>query len=233
MKNNIAKATILCSTLLVLIGLVLSYITSASFVSVGIDKITCTDDLQSLSIGLDYIWGADNSEEAIVNDLINNKERYIDELRSSDGIFVIEPTGAITQYRGSYSQTAKIINIAKCPKDYVQTDNIITIYQNGGFTETSAEIVFNQATNIMYPMQHYLVFLDESELNQISHANEYYFHPSIFSCIKLTEREKQSPCGFDFNAGQDSMQFCATSTVLSTFEDLEKSAIEKYNNYDE
>lgn len=94
------------------------------------------------------------------------------------------------------------------------------------------KIVFNQTSNVMYPGQYYLVFSNESEINSKTKGNDFYFIPSIFSCVKLTNREMQKPCDIDFNACSGTVQFCNSTTVLSAFERLEVDLINKYDVYE-
>lgn len=232
MKSTTTKFTIIVSLILVIVGLAISFVVRASFLSVGIENINHTDDLKNLAITLEYSWGQDGNAQTLIDDLTNNQEYYINELDTAKCILIVEPTGALKQYRGSFSQTVKVVTVVKSAVDYVIEDDLITIFQYGGFTNVSGSIIYNQTSNIMYPDQMYLVFLDESELNTRANTKEFSFCNGIFACVKLTERNKQSPCVMSFNDGLESMQFCATDEILSAFERVEEAILEKYVAYE-
>lgn len=227
MKNTTTKLMWILSLLLVVGGLIVADITRTSFRSVGLEKIEHTDDLGKYEILVDYAWGQ-NDSKATIEDLIENRNLYIDNLKNADLVLIVEATGSLTQYNGSYAQTAKVSDIVVSSLNYLNKDDLLTIYQYGGFVEEDGKIKFTETTNNLYPGQKYLVFLDESDLNQISGGMDFYFYDSIFSCVKLTDRDKQEPCDLNFNESKETVQFCATDEVLAAFEGIEEALIDKY-----
>lgn len=230
MKNPTTKTLAVFSLILIIIGLVISKITTDSFVSIGLEDIRHTCDLSGLNIVVDYIWGQNNDDEAIDNDLAENIDQYLIDLSEAESVFVVKPTGLFTQYRGSYSQSAEVIEIVHSSSSFINIGDLITIYQSGGFSLWEDQVHFSQASNVLYPDQLYVVFLNESDLNNKSGNMDFYFYQSSFSCVKLTNRVLQKPFS-DFVGSTETVQFCTTDKVLAAFVNVEEAIINQYKLY--
>lgn len=75
-------------------------------------KTAHTDYIRNLSIKLSFAWGMDG-DSSIVSKLSNNADTTIDELKNADGIYAVESTGKIIQYRGIFSQAVRVIQVIK------------------------------------------------------------------------------------------------------------------------
>ena len=87
MKSTTTKFTIIVSLILVVVGLAISFVVRASFLSVGIENINHTDDLKNLAITLEYSWGQDGNAQTLIDDLTNNQEYYINKLDTATLFF--------------------------------------------------------------------------------------------------------------------------------------------------
>ena len=228
MKSKAVKIMIICTVSVLLLGVLLSFAVRSSYRSPEIAKIEYIDDLRDLSIKLSFAWGMDGDKK-IVSQLSNNTDTIIDELKNAGGIYIVEPTGKIEQYRGSFSQVVRIVQIIK-PADEITTKDVeIPIFQYGGFSERNGQIEYSRESNVMYPGNQYLVFVSASEVNAVPEKKSFYFWESYFSCVKLTDRRNQTVCDdLDFHSYGDTTHFCATEEILSAFVSLENRIIETF-----
>ena len=229
MKSKTTLITAIIATILCALGLVAAFAVKSSYISLGIENISHVDDLKKMHISIEYVWGQSGEGLNIISDFLENGTFYEDELEDSEYVFVVVPTGELHQFRGSFSQTAQILQILKAPKNEITVGDTVVIFQNGGFYAHEQKIIFNQTSNIMYPENYYLVHLNESELNSTNDPKSFYFFRSIFSCINLLHREDQQECtNNDFNSNQNNNQFCISPDLLDAFMRIEGNIILKY-----
>jgi len=228
MKSKTVKIMTICTVSVLLLGVVLSFAVRNSYRSPEIAKIEHTDDLRDLSIKLSFAWGMDGDKK-IVSQLSNHADTMIEELKNADGIYIVEPTGRIEQYSGSFSQVVRIVQVIKPADERISKEDEIPIFQHGGFSERNGQIEYSRESNMMYPGNQYLVFVSASEVNAVSEKKSFYFWESYFSCVKLTNRDKQKVCNdLEFHSLMDTTHFCTSEEILSAFVLLENKIIETF-----
>lgn len=229
MKNKITLYIVIFLIAIFVLGAAVSVIVKNSYSSLGIEKVNDVSDLDQLDIQIEYAYGMNSEEESFCENLNNNARSYIENLEVAPVVLVVEPCGSIKQYRGSYSQEVEVREVLKCDNDNIQIDSIINIYQYGGFENHDGILTYTQMTNLMYPDNSYLVFLEESELNTYMDRNEFYYYDSIFSCIKLTGDVGKTCTSLDFNECKEIHYFCVSDRMLESILSVEQTILEEYN----
>lgn len=211
------------------LGITVSINTKKSYISLGIENVSDVNELQNLEIQINYAYGINHDEKSFCKDLETNTEAYIEDLDTASAILLIEPLGNFKQFRGSYSQDAVVSEIIRCENNTIEVGSTITIYQYGGIENHNGILNYVQTTNLLYPDNMYLVFLEESELNTYTGKNEFYYSNSIFSSIKLNDNAAETCTSFDFNECNDIHFFCVSEKISKSILLFEDALFQKYN----
>lgn len=165
-----------------LIGSIASVLTRKSYASVGIEELETIYDVEKLGI---QTW----EEGTFIPE--EDMSSYVEALDAAASVMVVEPKEAFAQYWNSYSQEVMVKKVIRGKEEL--TGKTVTVYNIGGFKNSNGEIVYESNIGLMYPDSQYLIFLDESELNEYGSEKEFFFYDygAVGSCINLDEENLQ------------------------------------------
>lgn len=182
----------------------------------GVSKLSNIKDVQERSIRLDYAWGK-GTEEGLDSNFGTDGSRY--GVASAEIIAVVSPTGNIIQTDSTMGQEFTV-------KKIIRGDNFISIGQTAyvyvyfGFRAVDGEIRFLNTLNIMYPGNDYLIFMDQSPLNDYQQKTAYVLKSDWFGYMKTEGRDtltlKENYMDYNFSDLED-YEFFSTSDVVTKF----------------
>lgn len=207
--------------------IVTGFIVKSNFSDSGLSEIKNYKDLVKHDIRITEVLGAVNAElmystyEIHMDDMVNR-------LSNSSVIAVVKPTGRLEIADQSLGQEFIVVNAMK---GNLATGDIAKLYSSFGFNvETKQQITYNDSANLMNPQYDYLVFMEESQLNEYNGENNFMYigAPSYF---RLLEDKPVVYNSFDrkWETYQNAGFFVATERGWSCILSLKSSIIDKYD----
>lgn len=129
----------------------------------GLQSINKIDDLKAIKYVVEYSLGDNPADENI---------DWTSVEVDSDTIMVVKPTGNIVQTNGSLGQEFIVENVLKSATALEPGEKCL-VYAYYGFVESDGQIIYNRVLNLMNPNRNYLLFANESPLNNIEKKKSY------------------------------------------------------------
>ncbi len=218
--------------ILLLFSLTVAFMTKRSFNVSNIKEIDFLSSDESLrNIEIQYAWGMNGEGDDLCNDLRDNADKYIDQADGASSILIVHPAGYIRQFKGSFSQEVTVIGVIRAESDLLQPQQNIQIYQYGGFEVNNNKIYFTKTCNIMDPSSTYIVFLENSPLNEYNTASDYYLTDTIVSCINLDSMSNQLQYKQNYNFVDyiGTNHFSTSENIATSIMKLEDAVLLKYD----
>lgn len=202
-----------------------------SYTSSGIEDVHTLEGLQQLDIVLDcaMVGSGTEKEERLYEHYEEKADSYIDQLGEADTVCVVVPTGRLEFYRGSFYQEVKVKQVISDASGRLKPDDTVKIFDYSCLEVKDGRINYVKTDNLFNPDREYLVFLMESELNEIGKRKNYNLIDSPFAGISLDRESGQSVCpSNDFweNWGID--MFFLSQKLMDQHREIEEKVIARY-----
>lgn len=210
-----------------IVVIVTGFIVKSTFSDSGMTDINNYNDLVEHDIRINEVLGAVNAE-LMYSTYENHMDDMVNRLSNSSVIALIKPTGKLEIADQSLGQEFKIM---KAIQGNIAAGDIAKLYSPFGFdVQQKTRIYFNDSANIMNPDYDYLVFMEESQLNQYNGEKNYRYigAPSTF---RLAESQPLVYNSFDrkWETYQDAEFFVASERGWKGILSLKKLMLNKYD----
>lgn len=220
------------SMAMLIAGIVGGILVRGSYTSAGIEKVRTLQDLQQLDIVINcsMIGDGEEKENLVYEHYKENADMYIEQLKDADVICVVIATGNLEFYRGSFYQEVIVKQVIEDASGSLEIDDVIKIFDYECLVSTNGRINYKDSTNLLNPDNGYLVFITESELNDIADRKNYNFIDNTFSCICLNREQEQKVCASDdFWENWGINEFFYSQKLLNQYLEIEERIIECYH----
>lgn len=231
MKNKLRSVTptsiaAVFLTVCIVVGLCFCVVLRNKFPSVGIEKIETVDDLENLDIKMQYIMTESQANRVTADTTYLDGETYV---------LVVRPTGKFRQYRGSFSQEVEVLDVRAGGND-LKAGEVVQIFRSfgvqcgGGLTFNGIEegvIGYTLHENVMYPENRYLIFVEQSELNEYLTQKEFYVNKGLPAVINM-DLAVPHAAPENFNECRDIDIFCTTDAAAEKVYYVQRELMAKY-----
>ncbi|WP_167958164.1 hypothetical protein [Anaerosporobacter faecicola] len=229
MKNNNLKIGIIVGILLLVSVIVYGFVWKLNCKDCGLAHVSTTEDLDHISVRLDYAFGMRAEEEKLLLKELKEGKTLIEEALQSDIIVVGKATGNIVQSNCSQGQEI-IVEKVLTGQENISENSSCFVYGYFGFQEVEGQVIYMNPLNVMQPNEEYLLFLESSELNERQKKKSYYLTSDSLGYIALNNRttptiEREQMNEIEFSELKKYNFFSASTEVTEALITLQKEII--------
>lgn len=223
---------------LLMIAVVLIYgqVCKHNFLDYGFYNLDSYQDIKSFDCSISKYYGyTEENETDIYNNFKQYKEDYIQEYSKGfvDTVIIAKPLGRLKQCKESFGQEVLVKKVIQGSEIEQGETYFVYSFSGFGFNE-EGEAVYSGVRTVMNPDSEYLMFLTESELNQVQREKQFYIQSGDFRYLNLS-RNDSVPID---NKGKEVLyseyadsEFLASSQpILDELYEIKKEIVEMYIN---
>lgn len=223
MKKKISINMIL-ATFILLATVIFGIVFRMKMPNCGLADITHFSNIPKGKITLDYALGDDH---------FGSPEEMREKIDEAPVIALVAPTGKIRQTEASIGQEIVIKKIIRGGEN-ISTEQKSYVYQPFGFGLIHDKIKFQNVLNVMNPDFEYLIFMDESPLNEYSKEPAFLLYSNYMGYLRIggteTKTLKKKYKKYDFTELKDYEIFSVSEEVTNTFHTIKKDVLKEYLN---
>ncbi len=230
-KNAWLNFTLWFTVAGIAVGILGVILVRSSYTSSGIESVHTLEELQQLDIVLDcsMVGSGTEKEERLYEHYKEKADSYIDQLGEADTVCVVASTGRLEFYRGSFCQEVTVKQVISDASGRLKPGDTVKLFGYSCLEVKDGRINYVKTDNLFNPDREYLVFLMESELNEIGKRKNYGLTDSPFASVCLDRESGQSVCqSNDFweNWGID--KFFLSQKLMNQHREIEEKVIARY-----
>ncbi len=227
------KRWIIAQVLIVFAVLVFGQFCKANFVDHGLYKMKTIDNAYSLECGIEYILGNDDSDEIrSFNNFVENQNMYIESMQNYPIVVIGKPTGNIEQAVRSFGQEIYVEKVLR--GSGIEEKSNCYIYNSYGFNiNNENKLVYCDWANVMNPESYYLIFMEASELNNLT-SKDSYLSIGYFSYLNIS-KDRFVPINGDtdtlkFWDLRDNEFFASSQRIIDQVQIIKHKIVKKYKD---
>lgn len=192
--------------------------------------ITGWKRIEELPNGIRVSYAMDSRREGEISESSFEEGKEWPGLDTAPVIAVVSPTGNLDLFMGCLQEFTV--------KEVIKGDDFISEGQKGyisttfGFYLDEEKIEYNEVINLMQPEYEYLVFLEESPLNDYQKKDIYYMTSDNFGCVRTdnhrTETLDMDYQKYDFNDLKEYEFFSTSEKLTETWNNVMEKIRDRY-----
>lgn len=214
------------SLLLVLLTLLGGFIFRIGRPDCGLSGLSRIGELEDYEITLNNVWNEADAS-AMATDFLDN----YDGVDAAGVIAVVSPTGNFIQTEGSIGQEFNVDQVLRGGHQ-ISPDKNYYVYKSSGFYPADRNIEYCCNINLMMPEHKYLIFMNESPLNEYQKKKAFLLASEILGYVRidaaLTETLKENDREYNFADLGEYEFFSASDAVTVILNEKRKELLEKY-----
>lgn len=196
----------------------------------GVSRISNIGDVEEQDVILNYALNKDN-EAGMVGEsaFCIGDDKY--GVESANIIAVVTPTGNLNQTEASLGQEFTVKKVIR-GDDKISVGQTSYVYQYFGFQSLDGHIEFLNTLNLMNPNSDYLIFMDDSPLNEYQKESVYVLKSDEFGYIKTEQQDTvtldENYKKYKFSDLKEYEFFSTSESITEVLNAARKELIEKY-----
>ncbi|MBO5335560.1 MAG: hypothetical protein J6A94_00310 [Lachnospiraceae bacterium] len=224
-KFTVIAGIIVCGVL------ALGFVCKSSYEDRGISSLRTVEDVEALNCNVNQIFTKEDVEQ-----FLPDVEEMLEGLSEDADIYIVKPLNHLRQYNFTLTQDVEVVEVLQ--GDALEKETV-RIVSNGGIYDqkygvyeydNSAPIYFG-LTNLLFPENEYLVFLEPLKTNAYYEVKHYNPADALFFAFNLTCDESTPISGgvneIAYNDFGRSEFLCDSEETLEHLQSFKKEVIEK------
>jgi len=222
-KFTVIAGIIVCGVL------ALGFVCKSSYEDRGISSLRTVEDVEALNCNVNQIFTKEDVEQ-----FLPDVEEMLEGLSEDAGIYIVKPLNHLQQYNFTLTQDVEVVEVLQ--GDALEKETV-RIVSNGGIYDqkygvyeydNSAPIYFG-LTNLLFPENEYLVFLEPLKTNAYYEVKHYNPADALFFAFNLTCDESTPVSGgvneIAYNDFGRSEFLCDSEETLEHLQSFKKEVI--------